>query len=248
MRLADALSLTKAAAIRGAMTAPRYALYAAPDPGDPLWRFGSAAIGYDAVAGADMPFPQGAPFDRPDWPALTQEPRRYGFHGTLKAPFSLAERVQEGDFLQAARLFAVRRAPVIVPALEVALIGAFVALVPAEPSAPLSALATDCVRDLDAFRAPLDPADRLRRLKSPLSARQIAQLDGWGYPYIFEDFRFHMTLTGPLPLADRAPVRDALAAAWEAQRAPLRLDGLSVFRQDERAGRFTVVARLPFAA
>lgn len=255
MRFADVslvpiLSLAKAAAIRASMTrsAPRYALYAAPAPDDQLWHLGSAAIGYDAAEGADIAFPQGAPFDRPDWRTLTEEPRRYGFHGTLKAPFTLAEGIEESDFLEAVALFAARRAVVAVPALDVALIGGFVALVPAQASAPLSALATDCVRDLDAFRAPLSAADRERRLKSPLTGRQIAQLDAWGYPYIFEDFRFHMTLTGSLPQEDRVPVREALAAAWEAHRAPFRLDGLSVFRQEEREGRFAVIARFPFAA
>lgn len=250
MRFAEVLSLTRAAAIGASMieSAPRYALYAAPPPDDPLWRFGSAAIGYDAVRGADVPFLQGAPFDRPDWRALTEEPRRYGFHGTLKAPFPLAEGIEERDFLEAAMLFAARRAAVTVPALDVALIGGFVALVPAEACAPLAALATDCVRDLDAFRAPLSAADRERRLKSPLTARQVVQLDAWGYPYIFEDFRFHMTLTGSLPKEARVPVREALAAAWEARRVLLRLDGLSVFRQEERAGRFAVIARFPFEA
>ena len=226
----------------------RYALYAAPAPDTRLWRFGSSAIGYDAAAAADLSFPPGLPFEAADWPGLTQDPRRYGFHGTLKAPFALAEGAGEGDLLEAAMLFAERRRAFVVPVLEVALLGSFVALVPAALSAELEGLAADCVRDFDAFRAPLTEADRARRLKAPLSERQVAQLDAWGYPYVFEDFRFHMTLTGSLPPERRAEVRTALAAAYAEIAAPFPIDALCVFRQDDRAGRFTVLARFPFEA
>ena len=71
---------------------PRYAIYYAPSVDDPLWRFGSQCIGYDALTGADSEVPQTAAIPRQDWLAWTQEPRRYGFHGTLKAPFHLAGR------------------------------------------------------------------------------------------------------------------------------------------------------------
>lgn len=250
---AMALSRSADAAIGTAMDPsdlpfpPRYAVYAAPAADDALWRFGSSVIGTDAEAGADIGFPAGPPFDRPDWADLTAAPRLYGFHGTLKAPFRLGDGLEEQDFLEAVALFAARRTAFSVPDLTVRLIGRFVALVPVEASDALAALATDCVRDLDAFRAPLTAAERERRLQAPLTARQVAQLDGWGYPYIFDDFRFHMTLTGPLPEAIAADIAGALAAVWERHRAPLRLNGLAVFRQDRPDGRFALIARLPFA-
>ncbi len=223
----------------------RYALYAAPPPDDPLWRFGSSAIGYDAALARDTAFPPGAPFDRPDWVALTEDPRRYGFHGTLKAPFELAEGASEADLLEAAMIFAERRPAITLPSLSVALLKSFVALVPSDRSEDLRLLAADCVRDFDAFRAPMSDADRARRLASPLSKRQIAQMDRYGYPYVFEDFRFHMTLTGSLPEPAREPVRVSLAAAYAPLAAPFRLDALALFRQDDRQGRFTVLARFP---
>ncbi len=229
------------------MTA-RYALYAAPAPDTPLWRFGSSVIGYDAAAAADRPFPDGSPCDAPDWPNLTEDPRRYGFHGTLKAPFALAEGRSEAELLEAAMLFAERRRAFTVAALKVSFIGAFVALVPEGPAPDLDALAADCVRDFDAFRAPLTAADRDRRLRSPLSERQIARLDAWGYPHVFEDFRFHMTLTGRLDEARREPVRAALAERYGAVAAPMPVDALCVFRQPDRAGRFAILARFPFEA
>lgn len=229
------------------MTA-RYALYAAPAPETPLWRFGSAVIGYDAAAAVERAFPEGSPFDASDWPALTEEPRRYGFHGTLKAPFALAEGAREADLLEAAMLFAERRRAFTLPALKVSLIGSFVALVPDGEAPDLDALAADCVSDFDAFRAPLTEADRARRLRSPLSERQVAQLDAWGYPHVFADFRFHMTLTGRLDADRREPVRTALAERYRPVAAPLPVDALCVFRQPDRAGRFSILARFPFEA
>lgn len=224
----------------------RYAFYAAPPPDDPLWRFGSSVIGYDAALARDASFPQGIPFDRPDWADLTGDPRRYGFHGTLKAPFELVDGASEADLLEAAMIFAERRPAIVLPVLETSLLNSFVALVPAEPSDALSMLAADCVRDFDAFRAPMSEADRARRLKNPLSDRQITQMDAFGYPYIFEDFRFHLTLTGSLPEALREPVRAALAAAYAPLAAPFRVDALTVFRQNDRHSRFTVLGRFPF--
>lgn len=226
------------------MTA-RYALYAAPAPDDPLWQFGSSIIGYDAASTRDLPFPDIAPCNAPDWPDLTDDPRRYGFHGTLKAPFSLAEGVSEADLLETAMVFADRRPAVTLPRLEVVALKSFVALVPATPSDDLSALAADCVRRFDHLRAPMSVADRERRLKSPLTERQIGHLDAWGYPYVFEDFRYHMTLTGSLPEARREPVREALATAYRPIAAPFRLDALVVFRQAARDQRFTILGRFP---
>ncbi|MDP3544609.1 MAG: DUF1045 domain-containing protein [Phreatobacter sp.] len=226
----------------------RYALYAAPPPDSRLWHFGSSVIGYDAAAARALPFPSHPPCDAADWADLTHDPRRYGFHGTLKAPFSLAAGMEEGDLLEAAMLFAERRQAFAVPALEVVLLGRFVALVPGVASPELTALAAGCVREFDAFRAPLTEADRARRLKAPLTDRQVAQLDAWGYPYVFEDFRFHMTLTGSLPEERREAVRAGLAAAYWEVAGPLPIDGLCVFRQKDRSARFEVLARFAFDA
>lgn len=221
----------------------RYAIYAAPGPESGLWRFGSAVIGYDAVLAIEAAHPDGPPFDEPDWPALTDGPRRYGFHGTLKAPFGLTSDRSETELLEAVALFAARRPALVVPRLTVGLLKSFVALVPATPCDPLDRLAADCVRTFEPFRAPLSEADRARRLAAPLSERQKAHLDAWGYPYVFEDFRYHMTLTDSLAPHRREPVRAALSARYEPVDAPFPIDALAVFRQERRDGRFAVLAR-----
>ena len=67
----------------------RYAIYYAPAPGSGLDRFGAQLLGYDAFSGEDLAFADGILQATPDWHDLTGDPRKYGFHATLKAPMSL---------------------------------------------------------------------------------------------------------------------------------------------------------------
>jgi putative phosphonate metabolism protein len=227
----------------------RYAIYFAPEPQSGLWRLGSSVVGYDAATGCDVPSPAVAGLSGARWAALTEEPRRYGFHGTLKAPFHLAEGRTEQDLTVDLARLAVGLAPIVLPPLVVASIGRFVALVPSGPCAALSELAAEVVTGLEANRATLGEADRARRLKSPLSERQVRYLDRYGYPYVLDEFRFHMTLTGPLDETDRGPVKDALAALFDGAGildcTPVGIDALTLFRQERRDSRFRIVARMP---
>jgi putative phosphonate metabolism protein len=225
---------------------PRYAIYYLPEQTSPLWGFGSAAIGYDAYSGERVSFPDHPIYHSPNARAWTQEPRRYGFHGTLKAPFELSAGADELSLLALARKFAAERSTVTIPELAVRTIGSFIALVPAIDLPDLHDLAADCVRDFDGFRLPLSPEDRKRRLKAPLSPRQVEHLDTWGYPYVLDEFRFHMTLSGALDDGPRAPLRDALATLYADIAASLTIDGISVCKQASRDSRFVVLERFPF--
>jgi putative phosphonate metabolism protein len=228
------------------MSGPRYAVYFAPLPDSDLWRFGSAAIGYDAATGAELPIPPVEGFSDDALLAATADPRLYGFHATLKPPFHLDAGVTEDDLMRAVAAFAAVRAPFTLPGLGVNALGAFIALTPDGRPADLHALADDCVRDFDRLRAPLTAADRARRLASPLTPRHIEQLDRWGYPYVFEDFRFHMTLSGRLDEAARETLLAALRARWAPLSRPVAIDAVTVFVQPERTGRFRILARMPF--
>src|SRR5579862_9130407 len=85
------LSSRRRPAIRQAMTGfPRYAIYFAAGADSALSRFGAALLGYDAHTGDELPFPRQALDVAPDWRDVTADPRKYGFHGTLKAPMALA--------------------------------------------------------------------------------------------------------------------------------------------------------------
>ncbi|TBW37598.1 DUF1045 domain-containing protein [Siculibacillus lacustris] len=231
-----------------AMPRPRHAIYFAPPSDGPLWSLASAIIGWDAAAARALPFPDSEPCNAADWPALTAEPRRYGFHATLKAPFELDAAADEAMLIAAARAFAATRRPFDLPQPTVATLGSFVAVQPGAASAELASLAADAVVAFEPFRAPLAPADLARRLAANLTERQAAAVHRWGYPYVFEDFRFHMTLTGPLPAERRESVRAALAELLGDTIRPLTIDALAIFRQDDRDGPFHIVERCPFGA
>ncbi len=221
---------------------PRYAIYYAPAPDSGLHRFGAHLLGYDAFSGEDLPFPDGIVQATPDWREQTSDPRKYGFHATLKAPMSLAPGRTEADLLAACAAFAATPRPVPVIRPIVGSIEGFIALVPAEPPPELTRLAADCVSEFDSFRAPLSERDRARRNPSQLTAAQRAHLERWGYPYVMDDFRFHMTLTGRLGAERREPLMKALAERFAALELPtLPVDRIAVFRQQNNAARFRIV-------
>jgi len=233
------------------MTAmPRYAVYFAPEPASALWDFGSAAIGYDAASGRDVPLVPPDGWSEGDWHTATEDPRRYGFHATLKAPFRLADGQDEASLLRAFDAFATSHAAAPLGGLRVAALGRFIALVPAGDPAPVGVLAFAAVTAFEPFRAPLSDADRARRLAGGgLSERQAALLEQFGYPYVAEQFRFHMTLSGPLPEA----VRDTTRVGLERQFARLggsvdpAVDRIALFRQDGPQARFRILAAQPLA-
>jgi putative phosphonate metabolism protein len=225
---------------------PRYAIYYAPESGSALDRFGAHLLGYDAYGGEELPFPDHMAVAVPGWRELTQDPRKYGFHATLKAPISLASGRTEAELLAACATFAKtsRGIPVITPVVNA--ISDFIAIVPAEPSAQLETLAADCVREFDAFRAPLTAEDRARRNPSKLTPRQCDYLDRWGYPYVMEGFRFHMTLTGRLPAGRREALVAVLRERFAALKMPsLSIDRIALFRQDNASARFGIVGHWP---
>jgi putative phosphonate metabolism protein len=215
---------------------PRYAIYYAPAPGSEL------DLGYDAYSGNEPAFPDGVLQMALDWRDLTQDPRKYGFHATLKAPFSLASGRTEAELVMACAAFAdmPRPIPVLKPVVDS--ISGFIAVVPGEPSTELEQLAADCTRDFDPFRAPLTPEDRARRTPSKLPPRQRDYLERWGYPYVMEDFRFHMTLTGRLLDERREPILAMLRHRFSAIGLDtLAIDRIALFRQDNAEARFRIV-------
>lgn len=224
---------------------PRYAIYFAAEPGSVLDRFGSELIGYDAYRGVDVPFPSGMKLPG-EWREMTADPRKYGFHATLKPPMALAPGKSEDELIAACATFAAtpRAIPVIKPVVDI--ISGFIALVPAAVSADLECLAADCVSDFDLFRAPLTEHGRARRNPSKLTPRQRDYLERWGYPYVFEEFRFHMTLTGRLDAGHAPDVLEMLRDRFrDSGVRDLAVDRIALFRQDGPERRFRVIGDWP---
>jgi len=223
---------------------PRYAIYYASPPDSDLDRFGAEHLGYDAWSGADLPFPEAVVGAVPDWRALTEDPRKYGFHATLKAPMALADGKTETELFAACAAFADSPRPVPAVKPDVQSISGFIAVVPGEPSPDLQQFAADCVNAFDGFRAPLTPADRARRNPAKLTPRQCDYLDRWGYPYVMEEFRFHMTLTGRLDATRREPILAMLQARFAGLGIEsIAIDRLVLFRQNDKASRFRIIGQ-----
>jgi putative phosphonate metabolism protein len=224
---------------------PRFAVYFVPAADTALYRFGAAVLGYDCYTGEPVARLRDVALTEAEWAALTAEPRAYGFHATLKAPFRLRGELDPADLL--ADLQTLAAAITTIPTLEpvVGLIGGFVAIVPATTSPALERLAADCVMAFERFRLPLTAQERSRRLAAGLSRQQTANLDRFGYPYVFEEFRFHMTLTGRVEPDRRAVIHALLqnefARACGAE--PVRLDRLALARQDRPGAAFRVVGQ-----
>ena len=221
--------------------AARYAIYYVPAADSALYRFGAAALGYDAYAGTDVPYLDGV--DAAVWPSLTREPRVYGFHATMKPPMRLKDGVAESELMAAFGAFAKEQAPVDAGKLVVRELGSFIALVPDAPCAPLNRLADACVTAFDGFRVLPTEQELAKRLKPGLTDRHIEHLYRWGYPYVFEDFRFHMTLTGALPVQKRTGAFKLLCKKFEQspEAATLKVDRLVISRQAAPGAPFVVL-------
>lgn len=181
----------------------RFGVYYLP-PAGAFADFGAAWLGWDVLTGVDVPH-----FDVPSLAEFTATPRKYGFHGTLKPPFVLAEGHNADMLITAVSALANTQPPATCTGLEIAKLGAFLAFRPIGDAPELDALAAACVTQLDAFRAAPSEAELERRRKRRLSPAQENMLIHWGYPYVLDQFRFHMTLTGRL-------TSDALGIAFDA--------------------------------
>ncbi len=200
-------------------------------------------LGYDCYTGAPVARPAEAGLSESEWAALIAEPRTYGFHATLKAPFRLRGEFDPDALLGELETIAdsVATIPTFEPA--VGLIGGFVAILPRTASPALDQLAADCVTGFERFRAPITEPERSKRVAAGLSPRQTANLERWGYPYVFEEFRFHMTLAGQIEPDRRAPIHALLQADFLRLHGPgpVRIDQLALMRQERPAAPFLVV-------
>jgi putative phosphonate metabolism protein len=224
----------------------RYAVYYAPKTDSLLWQRASQWLGRDAASDEALLQPRFAALTDLDFDLLTADPRHYGFHATLKAPFALAEGRSEAELMAAAQDFATAYAPFSATISPRAL-GPFIAFQLGGVCPEMNTLEADCVRHFDPFRAPLTEHDLARRRRAPLTAAQDAQLVEWGYPYVFEDFRFHMTLTGAI--ADEA-ARERVRGVAEDYFAGVPSDhafgSISLFRQPDRTSPFVIIGRFAF--
>lgn len=210
----------------------RYALYFAPEPDTALAEFGR--LWFDEVGSANFA-------------ELLRVPRRYGFHATLKAPFRLADGQTAEQLEMALAEFVGQREPVCAPPLQLSELGDFLALRPAEPCRSLDALAESVLRHFDHFRAPAG-ADELARRQVGLDGRELALLEAWGYPFVLDRYRFHMTLSDKANAENLQRLRSqAEPLVSEIAAQPLRAESVCLFSQAAPDRPFALVRRFRFA-
>ncbi|MFD1744563.1 DUF1045 domain-containing protein [Rhizobium helianthi] len=220
----------------------RYAVYFTPPEDHPLTRAASHWLGRNAFSARTDE--QDSPCTRlsgGQWQELVSEPARYGFHATLKAPFRLSEDRTAATLGSFFEQYCAQEQPATIPRLELAEIGPFFALTCAGGSEGINALCDRVVRAFEPWRAPLSVAELAKRRPESLKPRQRDLLQTWGYPYVFEEFRFHMTLTGAVAEDCKPLVRSLLEEQFsDFLGKPLAVEHLGLFVEHESGQPFYV--------
>lgn len=176
---------------------------------------------------------------QPDLQPISVSARRYGFHATIKAPMVLADGMDRAALEMALAEFASAYGPLSLGRLASTPLEGFLALIAAPQPQAITDFAAIVVSAFERFRAPLSADERARRLKAPLTPRQIELTDAYGYPFVLEQFLFHMTLTDRLEPAALEAMR-ARALDWfgAALVEPILLDRLVLFHEAEAGAPF----------
>lgn len=227
------------------MSLMRYAIYFSPRESSALWLAGCHWLGRDAISGAELDHPAVPGMDAAIVHELTASPRRYGFHATLKPPFRLVSAASQNIFLEAVREFANCGKPFCLPRMEVRKLGSFLALRTVEICEELQQLSASCVKEFDHFRAAESAEEQARRADG-LDQRQRAHLARWGYAYVLDQWRFHMTLTNTLAEPQLSVLKEFLRD-WFAPvlDEPVWVEDLCVYTEPEPGSNFNIAARFP---
>ena len=209
----------------------RYAVYFAPPADSPWWQAGSQWLGRCAAGGTLKPMPLINGISDDEFRQATAAPRRYGWHATLKAPFTLASGTTESELRAALQTIAASASTFEMPPMKVALLDDFLAIVPQPTSEAANTLAARCVMELQPLAGPLSSTELLRRRQARLTPAQDALLLRWGYPFVLDEFQLHCSLTGSLKHLNSQQVQNLQQAAqdWFANLPPCRFETLALF-------------------
>jgi len=222
----------------------RYAVYYAPRPNSAWWQAGSQWLGRCAARHTLLAQPEIAHVPPQALQRLTAAPRRYGWHATLKAPFALATGVTPAQLRSALQALARGLQPFDMPSLQVTRLDNFLALVPHGDPHAIDAVARACVTQLHPLAAPLSSAELQRRRAAGLSPEEDALLLRWGYPFVLDRFRLHLSLTGPLQHEAPALVHALQHTAQQhfGKLPPCRFETLALFAEPTPGADFVLVA------
>jgi hypothetical protein len=214
----------------------RYAIYYIPDL--PLFQIGSDWLGWNSLTGQETTLTA-------NHHRITDRPRKYGFHATMKPPFSLASNSTQGELQDAFQAFCATVSPATGGTLKISRLGRFLAMTQDVQSNDVTDLAASTVSHFDKFRAPLSDNDIQKRRQRRLTPEQDALMLRWGYPYVMQEFKFHMTLTGPLQNDEIVSIEQLTnTRLQEFIGQSLNIASLALLGEDRDSGRFHVIEKL----
>ncbi|KKZ86447.1 hypothetical protein B5K05_18465 [Rhizobium phaseoli] len=219
----------------------RYAICFTPPASDPLALVAANWLGRNVFSGDMLEPPAVRGLGIHEIAFHTAVPRRYGFHGVLKAPFHLSADISESQLLRDLMCYAGTFAPFQISRLEIARLGSFYSLMPSVPCEQIQYLASAIVQEFDRYRAPLSEADIERSDPDGLSAAQFANLHRWGNPYVMDEFRFHMPVTGSINAIDMPRIEPALRTIFEpVLKEPVMVSNVALMIEEGAGGPFRV--------
>ena len=212
----------------------RYAIYYTPQPGTPLAAFGRSWFGRANDGATLQAFSDAGLANTAVVKPLSASSRYSGLHAVFKAPFCLREGMGP-DALKARLIsFASRRKRIETGPLTLARAGRYLVLRPINPMPALDSLAAQCVAAFDGFTEPTTCATAQQGMN--LNDHPRLLLKSFGDPHVLSEYRFYITLTGPLDTAHLERISQALWPMLEEICASgVTVDGLSLF--GEAGGR-----------
>lgn len=224
----------------------RYAICFTPPMASPLSAAAASWLGRNVYSGEPMEPPPIAGLRVSEIAFHTAVPRRFGFHAMIMAPFRLADGVDEAHLLRALMHFTSAETSFAIERLEVARLSQCLGLLPQAPSHQMHMLAARVLQAFDRFRAPLSEEEIERSDPDRLTAPQFANLHRWGDPYVMEEYRFHLKLTGPLGADVGQRLEAPLREVFEPHLArPLAVDSLALFVEPEKGAPMRVHSQHP---
>ena len=180
----------------------RYAIYYAPIENPELDLFGKCWLGWDPYKGEETTksdLSKLTSFKK--FSSLVLTPKQYGFHGTIKAPFRLKNEYTYNDLENKVREISKQIQSFHLDKLVIKKLGNFIALTPSK-NLKVNDVSNKFVEGLDFLRDDLSEDEIKKRNPHKLSFNQKKKLFKWGYPYVFNEFKFHLTLTGKLRIEE----------------------------------------------
>ena len=180
----------------------RYAIYYVPSENSELDLFGKCWLGWDPYKGVETTksdlskLPSFKKFS-----SLVLTPKQYGFHGTIKAPFRLKNEYTYNDLENKVREISKQIHSFYFDQLIIKKLGNFIGLIPTN-NLKINAVSNKFVEELDYLRDELSESEIKKRKPHKLTSNQKQMLFKWGYPYVFNEFKFHLTLTSKLNVVE----------------------------------------------